>query len=1075
MNKLASQNTTTNVSQRSESKNDVITRNMIGLQDTPERVMEQYYYKHEDQDNAPLFSFELRRRRGRGRGRGRKQGGGGEATIDLNRSQVFSKVDIKLQPSTSGERKGNSSVTAAAAAADDDADGDGDVGFFAKSVDLAELSSEIRAITQQEEYANDYIFSKNFWIDTDRLNCGLKLYRACYHFMRNTVAGILIQRVFDRASFVFDIATDIIVLVEFYALGHIFWTSFVFLTLLAPYLVCWSAGFRVVIDREGTPDWFKLLYLIPFTGIPILIGLDLLMILEAFLLNPLFLICGFYIREPSREEYGYLRLRSMAELFLESIPQAVLQLYIFAWRDGRALGLSRQTVILAFVSAVFNIVIMCVYIQRESVANKISFINWTIVSFQGRFGFTPFVSSIANGKVKIVDYTVNDTGALYFTAESLRKLVAAIQSEKCALQFLKMGTSCRAIHMKEEQLLWQLYDICAKKYIHLDEDKTGERVEFEGEKVMRLACIQNYGGILRKLLHRQPPCAPDATDKDGLSPLMLACKFNNYTLVRQLLSKMDALRCGRKLPNVNLVDNEGKTALMHSCDQEIIDEDLVRLVLTQTNNKPNIQNKEGRTALILAAMRGRRYGASAVRMMLAYGVPEIDVNMVDLFGMTALHHACRRGHLSVVKLLCRHRVIYESENGSQDIQYVIDTNTCDLLGRTPFAYACLEGRVDIVKYLVRLPAIRAVDLNKKSLKLDKHTTPLMFACKWDHVNVITALTQIQSIRAELDVNATDLMGRTALHHCCRNDRVDALRALLTADVRVDCTIVDKTGKKAYDYASIYCKAVMACFFEDLVTLTDKERETPVFMVEHIRFYCFMNKARQSEYIHLNPTHNILILRLLKVYAFNVEYIKQLYDEFGSLSLIYKRSQHVPMDKDNVLGYEGPDAKDFFEQFKITMRDDDGDDNKDNEEEEEEEEKETKGENEKKEKKIEIVSDTKPVDHANQTSSVTAIKKKNTLGQVETVDEKEKEKDKESEKKRLSAMGTGTIEPKKRKSTQIYAPDYDKDEGWIQDAANMDATGVTRTMVVDLEPSSSEDADKNEDKSSSSGPQMFPDS
>jgi ankyrin repeat protein len=36
---------------------------------------------------------------------------------------------------------------------------------------------------------------------------------------------------------------------------------------------------------------------------------------------------------------------------------------------------------------------------------------------------------------------------------------------------------------------------------------------------------------------------------------------------------------------------------------------------------------------------------------------ECDVNATDEFGMTALHYACRAGHIEIVKLLLAHRLI----------------------------------------------------------------------------------------------------------------------------------------------------------------------------------------------------------------------------------------------------------------------------------------------------------------------------------------------------------------------------------------------------------------------------------
>ncbi|ETO28512.1 ankyrin repeat domain-containing protein 29 [Reticulomyxa filosa] len=116
---------------------------------------------------------------------------------------------------------------------------------------------------------------------------------------------------------------------------------------------------------------------------------------------------------------------------------------------------------------------------------------------------------------------------------------------------------------------------------------------------------------------------------------------------------------------------------MHACDQEMIDEDLVRLLLVQEQMDPNIQDKFGNTCLSYAAMRGYRYGTRAVQLILQHAHDKLDINKADFKGMTPLMHACRRGHTAVVKLLCRHKKIVRYENRQEETEYAIDINKQD--------------------------------------------------------------------------------------------------------------------------------------------------------------------------------------------------------------------------------------------------------------------------------------------------------------------------------------------------------------------------------------------------------------
>lgn len=256
-------------------------------------------------------------------------------------------------------------------------------------------------------------------------------------------------------------------------------------------------------------------------------------------------------------------------------------MYIFFRASRQNLGLDYFTIALSVGSALLNIVVMCYLIYRESKTNHLSFWSYALLSMQGKFGFTPFIEQIAQGNIQAVDYSVDATGTLYFTAESLRKLTAAMTNKKCKMKIIKMGHTCAGISNEEMYVLWQLYDLCAKKYVILEEERTSELVDRRGEYVMRLACMHGWDGVLRKMLHRQPPCDADDTDEDGLTCLMLACKFSHYTIVRQLLSRNDALRVGRDVPRIDLQDNNGWTALMYACDQEIVDLDLLRLLLVR--------------------------------------------------------------------------------------------------------------------------------------------------------------------------------------------------------------------------------------------------------------------------------------------------------------------------------------------------------------------------------------------------------------------------------------------------------------------------------------------------------------
>jgi TPR repeat protein len=64
----------------------------------------------------------------------------------------------------------------------------------------------------------------------------------------------------------------------------------------------------------------------------------------------------------------------------------------------------------------------------------------------------------------------------------------------------------------------------------------------------------------------------------------------------------------------------------------------------------------------------------------------VNINAKDEFGKTALHTACREGHLRIVK--------YLMGKGFKNV------NAKDKLGLTPLHYASYHGHLNVVKYLV---------------------------------------------------------------------------------------------------------------------------------------------------------------------------------------------------------------------------------------------------------------------------------------------------------------------------------------------------------------------------------------
>jgi ankyrin repeat protein len=115
--------------------------------------------------------------------------------------------------------------------------------------------------------------------------------------------------------------------------------------------------------------------------------------------------------------------------------------------------------------------------------------------------------------------------------------------------------------------------------------------------------------------------------------------------------------------DVNLTDNEGKTALMYA-SRYVSNSKLLDLLL-EKNPDLNVKDKEGKTALMYACVNGNTV---LVNLLLEHSA---DVNVIDNQGKTALMYACANGNTVLVNLLLEHSA---------------DVNVTDKKGKTALSY-----------------------------------------------------------------------------------------------------------------------------------------------------------------------------------------------------------------------------------------------------------------------------------------------------------------------------------------------------------------------------------------------------
>eukprot|EP00049_Salpingoeca_infusionum_P016695 m.343718 g.343718 ORF g.343718 m.343718 type:complete len:1341 (+) comp16131_c0_seq8:190-4212(+) len=193
------------------------------------------------------------------------------------------------------------------------------------------------------------------------------------------------------------------------------------------------------------------------------------------------------------------------------------------------------------------------------------------------------------------------------------------------------------------------------------------------------------------------------------------------------------------------------------------DDEMVNTVVTSPvfggKSMVSATDARGQTPLIWACQFSRSPGT--VQLLIKHGSP---VNHQDLDGMTALHHACRCGHVGAVEaLLCAGADPFVPDaNGDVAIHYASHT----------------QHATELIEILLRHQSLSQV--------VDCHGRTLLIRCVIDGNTALRKILLKHSVQAELSkgqlvwIDMPDTQGWTALHWAARLNDVEAVEELLEA-------------------------------------------------------------------------------------------------------------------------------------------------------------------------------------------------------------------------------------------------------------------------------------------------------
>ena len=334
-------------------------------------------------------------------------------------------------------------------------------------------------------------------------------------------------------------------------------------------------------------------------------------------------------------------------------------------------------------------------------------------------------------------------------------------------------------------------------------------------------------------------CDPNAKGHLGRSVLHIACQRGDISLVWTLAYKHKAdpnvqdhfhdtplhvAILNRKLEVALILINElgcdpnirgslgGSSALHIACQMGNVS--LVRALPKANIHAPN---DLGNTPLHMAALSGEEKIVSC--LISEFGC---DPNVKGKLGRSALHIACKKGNISLVRTLIQHQAAAVVQDDNHDTplhlaalknrenvvlclisEFGCDPNLKGALGRSALHIACQKGNISLVRTLIQHQAVAIV-------QDDYHDTPLHIAALNNKENVVLCLIKEFSC----DPNVKGHYGQSVLHIACQKGNLSLVQDLIR-DHRVDVNLRDYNDNTAPILAAC-CgnKEVALCLIND---------------------------------------------------------------------------------------------------------------------------------------------------------------------------------------------------------------------------------------------------------------------
>lgn len=300
----------------------------------------------------------------------------------------------------------------------------------------------------------------------------------------------------------------------------------------------------------------------------------------------------------------------------------------------------------------------------------------------------------------------------------------------------------------------------------------------------------------------------DFQSTDGFSALMHACRGS--VLTARVLLKAEANPNLKTIAHPVLGTEGGMTALYLACC--LYAEDTVKLLL-KYHADPNISSDDGRTPLMAAcffrqykvvnlllqegakvnsqtdhnqgkptALMIAVYANDTTSVSLMLNANDIDVNLQDSRGKTALYWACRNGNNEMIEHLLKAKA---------------DPRLCSHDGESPLLVYIHSTPSSLAKPSI-VAALLKAGTDANAFKKTFSITPLHVACFCGHKDDIVQLL----LKAKANVNALDIQGYTPLCIAAGKGHEKIVELLISAGADIELE------KNIYGYTPLFFAVIM---------------------------------------------------------------------------------------------------------------------------------------------------------------------------------------------------------------------------------------------------------------------------